>query len=90
MHAHVQINLGALLLFAANGVTAVRSMSSPARTASRIIQILPYRSHAGLCDRTARGELVGPTLYLFLSRLSKRKLLTFPNVPFLEFPFANG
>jgi hypothetical protein len=57
MHAHIQINLDAPLLFAANGVTTVHRMSNPARMASRLIQFLPYRSPADLCDRTARGEV---------------------------------
>jgi hypothetical protein len=41
VYAHIQINLDAPLLFAANSVTTVRSMSNSARMASRLIQILP-------------------------------------------------
>jgi hypothetical protein len=90
MHAHIQINLDAPVLFAANGVTTVRSMSSYARMASRLIPNLPYRSHADLCDKIARGELIGPTVYLSLSSLSKQSLLTHPNLPFLELSFGEA
>jgi hypothetical protein len=66
MHTHILNQLDAPLLFAANIVTIVRSMSSYARMASRLIPNLPYRSHADLRDKIASGELVDPTLYLFL------------------------
>jgi len=66
MHTHILNQLDAPLLFAANVVTIVRSLSSYARMASRLIPNLPYRSHADLRDKIASGELVGPTLYLFL------------------------
>lgn len=64
MHAHVVINLDDPLLFLANGVTSVRSMSSYAPTLGGLIPNLPYRSHVDLRDKVARGDLVGPALFL--------------------------
>jgi hypothetical protein len=64
MHAHILLNLDDPLLFLANGVTSVRSMSSYAPTAGWLIPNLPYRSHFDLRDKTARGNLVGPALFL--------------------------
>lgn len=63
-HAHILVNLDDPLLYVANGVTAVRSMSSYAPAAGLVVPNLPYRSHFDLRDKIARGELVGPTLYL--------------------------